>query len=223
MRSPACRKRLSRGCGVLHRHGRCRRKHVGGGWLTDAVKAKYREVWRTGCEGALNYYRASPLHPPTRRAISRVMALELPPRIGDRASPDAGDLGRSRHRAATGLLDGLEAFVPHMRLVQRARSDALDRARKAWAGRSRDRARFAREARRSARPVARRRVILAIRAAFRYRPRCRLRVAWRCCRAASTRPHASARGDRQIGCETTKHATVRARRMRGFQRPGRPG
>ena len=33
-------------------------------WLTDAVKAQYRDIWRAGLAGPLNYYRASPLRPP---------------------------------------------------------------------------------------------------------------------------------------------------------------
>lgn len=33
-------------------------------WLTDSVKAQYREVWQQGLTGPLNFYRASPLRPP---------------------------------------------------------------------------------------------------------------------------------------------------------------
>ena len=33
-------------------------------WLTDAVRAQYREVWATGLTGGCNLYRASPLRPP---------------------------------------------------------------------------------------------------------------------------------------------------------------
>ncbi|MEO7152392.1 MAG: alpha/beta hydrolase, partial [Burkholderiaceae bacterium] len=35
------------------------------GWLTEAVRDQYREVWRHGLRGGCNYYRASPLRPPT--------------------------------------------------------------------------------------------------------------------------------------------------------------
>jgi len=34
-------------------------------WLTADVQGKYREVWRHGLQGGLNYYRASPLRPAT--------------------------------------------------------------------------------------------------------------------------------------------------------------
>jgi pimeloyl-ACP methyl ester carboxylesterase len=72
-------------------------------WRTDAVKAQYREVWRAGLTGPLNYYRASPLRP------SRPVA----PRPGGRRRGDgareaasqcagAGCLGPGRHRPAPG-------------------------------------------------------------------------------------------------------------------------
>src|SRR5262245_18277954 len=34
---------------------------AGPGWLTDELKERYREVWRAGLTGPLNYYRASPI------------------------------------------------------------------------------------------------------------------------------------------------------------------
>ena len=34
-------------------------------WLTADIQGKYREVWRHGLQGGLNYYRASPLRPAT--------------------------------------------------------------------------------------------------------------------------------------------------------------
>lgn len=35
----------------------------GGGWLTDSVRSRYRDVWRQGLTGGCNFYRASPLRP----------------------------------------------------------------------------------------------------------------------------------------------------------------
>jgi hypothetical protein len=43
---------------------------AGGGWLTEAVREQYREVWSAGLRGGCNYYRASPLRPPTARDSS---------------------------------------------------------------------------------------------------------------------------------------------------------
>jgi pimeloyl-ACP methyl ester carboxylesterase len=47
-------------------------------WLTPAVKAQYREVWRHGLQGGLNYYRASPLRPATA-ADPGASAVQIPP------------------------------------------------------------------------------------------------------------------------------------------------
>ncbi|MGA8785601.1 MAG: alpha/beta fold hydrolase [Polaromonas sp.] len=88
-------------------------------WLTDAVKAQYRSIWRAGMTGPLNYYRASPLRPPrpgpphNDPAAAAVtiprdrLEVHLPTLViwamGDTALPPA-------------LLDGLEDFVPQMQL-----------------------------------------------------------------------------------------------------------
>ena len=88
-------------------------------WLTDAVKAQYRDIWRAGLTGPLNYYRASPLRPPRAgpphndpAAAGVVIAREkldvhVPTLViwamDDTALPPA-------------LLDGLEDFVPQMQL-----------------------------------------------------------------------------------------------------------
>ena len=90
-------------------------------WLTDAVKARYREIWRAGLAGPLNYYRASPLRPPrpgpphndpaaAAVTIARdKLEVHLPTLViwamDDTALPPA-------------LLDGLEVFVPQMRLIR---------------------------------------------------------------------------------------------------------
>ena len=89
------------------------------GWLTDAVKAQYRDVWQRGLTGALNFYRASPLRPPRPGpphndpaaagvTIPREMLeVHLPTLViwgmGDKALPPA-------------LLDGLPDYVPNMQL-----------------------------------------------------------------------------------------------------------
>lgn len=88
-------------------------------WLTDAVKAQYESIWRTGLTGPLNYYRASPLRP----------ARPGPPHH----DPAAATVSIPRDKLevhlptlviwATGdtallpeLLDGLEGFVPQLQL-----------------------------------------------------------------------------------------------------------
>jgi epoxide hydrolase 4 len=74
------------------------------GWLTDAVKDQYRAVWRAGLTGALNYYRASPLRPPTA-PDSPVVPTHVVWGEADRALPAS-------------LLDGLEAYVPRISLTR---------------------------------------------------------------------------------------------------------
>ena len=82
-------------------------------WLTEDVRAQYRDVWRRGLTGPLNFYRASPLRPGPEVAdvvIPREL-LEVSLRtlvlwgMGDIALPPA-------------LLDGLADFVPRMELKQ---------------------------------------------------------------------------------------------------------
>ena len=84
-------------------------------WLDDATRQRYREVWSLGLHGPCNYYAASPLRPPTASDPGAV-AVELPRErvtvnvptlvvwgLGDTALPEA-------------LLDGLENFVPDLRI-----------------------------------------------------------------------------------------------------------
>ena len=47
------------------------------GWLTEAVKQQYREVWNSSLTGGCNYYRASPLRPPTA-TDKGAAGIELP-------------------------------------------------------------------------------------------------------------------------------------------------
>ncbi len=89
----------------------------GGGWLTDAVKARYREVWRAGLTGACNYYRASPLRPPTAQD-SAVMQVSFAPEFVTSKVPTRVVWAEDDVALPIGLLDGLEAFVPDMHLVR---------------------------------------------------------------------------------------------------------
>jgi pimeloyl-ACP methyl ester carboxylesterase len=92
-------------------------RHPGGGWLTEDVKTQYREVWRAGVDSALNYYRASPLRPPTPEDQS-VMEIRLPPEIVIINVPTLVVWAEADTALLPGLLIGLEAFVPRMRMVR---------------------------------------------------------------------------------------------------------
>ncbi len=89
----------------------------GGGWLTDAVRAQYRAVWSAGLQGGLNYYRASPLRPPAPGDES-LMTLRFPPEFVTVQMPTLVIWGEGDVALLPALLDGLEAYVPKMRLVR---------------------------------------------------------------------------------------------------------
>jgi len=91
--------------------------HPGGGWLSEAVKNQYRTVWRAGLTGALNYYRASPLRPPTT-PDSPVMGLSFAPEFVTVNVPTRVIWAEADIALPASLLDGLEAFVPDMHLTR---------------------------------------------------------------------------------------------------------
>jgi pimeloyl-ACP methyl ester carboxylesterase len=92
-------------------------KHPGGGWLTEEVSSKYREVWRAGLTGPLNYYRASPLRPPTL-ADQSVMSVQFPPEFVTVRVPTLVIWAEDDVALPIGLLDGLDEYVPRMRIVR---------------------------------------------------------------------------------------------------------
>ena len=84
-------------------------------WLTDALKQQYRAVWGTGLSGPLNYYRASPLRPP-RPQDPAAAAVTLPPGMLHVTPPTLVLWGTGDTALLPELLDGLEAFVPQLKL-----------------------------------------------------------------------------------------------------------
>jgi pimeloyl-ACP methyl ester carboxylesterase len=84
-------------------------------WLTDSVKAQYREVWSQGLTGALNYYRASPLRPP-RKDDSAAAAITLPKSMLDILVPTLVLWGMQDIALPPGLIDGLEDYIPDLTL-----------------------------------------------------------------------------------------------------------
>jgi pimeloyl-ACP methyl ester carboxylesterase len=91
--------------------------HPGGGWLTAAMRERYRAVWRRGLTGPLNWYRASPLRPPTAEDRS-VMSVRLPVAITHVAVPTLVLWGTADTALPETLLDGLERQVPDLRIVR---------------------------------------------------------------------------------------------------------
>ncbi len=89
-------------------------------WLTPALREQYRAVWRQGLDGALNYYRASPLRPPGGPTDTALQQLVLPPSVVNVAVPTTVLWGDADHALLPGLLDGLAAWVPGVQVQRRA-------------------------------------------------------------------------------------------------------
>lgn len=92
--------------------------HPGGGWLTPSVRAQYREVWRHGLAGGCNYYRASPLRPPTRPDDEALATLELPASMLTVKVPTHVLWAEADIALPPALLDGLDAFVPKLSITR---------------------------------------------------------------------------------------------------------
>ena len=82
----------------------------GAAWLTEALRAQYRALWRQGLDGALNYYRASPLRPPLA-ATDAIHTLAFPPALVTVRVPTTVLWGDADTALPPTLLDGLGAFV----------------------------------------------------------------------------------------------------------------
>ena len=80
-------------------------------WLTPALRDRYRAHWALGLEGGLNYYRASPMRP-------GVGAIDLPDERVTVRVPTTVLWGERDGALLPGLLDGLERWVPDLRLVR---------------------------------------------------------------------------------------------------------
>jgi pimeloyl-ACP methyl ester carboxylesterase len=84
-------------------------------WLTDEVKAQYRDVWQRGLTGALNYYRASPLRPP-RPGDPAAAAVTMPREMLDIKVAALVIWAMNDLALPPALIDGLEDFVPRLQL-----------------------------------------------------------------------------------------------------------
>ena len=84
-------------------------------WLTDAVKAQYRQVWDAGLTGACNLYRVTPLKPAAPGEAPRTFP-ELP---RERLTIDVPALvlwAMDDVALLPGLIEGLEDYVPKLQL-----------------------------------------------------------------------------------------------------------
>jgi pimeloyl-ACP methyl ester carboxylesterase len=98
--------------GLLNRFGQA-------DWLTAALRQQYREVWQRGLDGALNYYRGTPLRPPAGPDDDALRQLVLPAALVNVNVPTTVLWGEDDHALLPGLLDGLQSWVPGVRIHRR--------------------------------------------------------------------------------------------------------
>ncbi len=84
-------------------------------WLTPALLQRYVEVWHRGLTGALNYYRASPLHS-AAESSEAAAGLRLNTDSFRIAVPTLVMWGMRDESLVTELLDGLEQWVPKLEI-----------------------------------------------------------------------------------------------------------
>ena len=102
----------------------------GATWLTPELRDQYRQVWsarpRAGDDvtpapsaltGPLNYYRASPLHPPTAPGDA-IHTLQLPDTLLQVNVPTDVLWGEADTALPPSLLDGLDRYVPDLRITR---------------------------------------------------------------------------------------------------------
>lgn len=90
----------------------------GSAWLDEAMRERYRQVWARGLDGGLNYYRASPLRPPVAGGPDRLARIDLSDEAVTVRVPTTVLWGLDDTALLPGLTDGLERWVPDLRLVK---------------------------------------------------------------------------------------------------------
>ncbi|TSE34086.1 Haloalkane dehalogenase [Tepidimonas taiwanensis] len=84
-------------------------------WLTPALQTQYEAAWAHGLQGGLNYYVASPLRPPTADDPAAA-GVTLPNALLHVRVPTLVIWGMRDQALLPGLLDGLDAWVPDLRI-----------------------------------------------------------------------------------------------------------
>ncbi|MFZ6813273.1 alpha/beta fold hydrolase [Undibacterium sp. Rencai35W] len=86
-------------------------------WFDTATRARYHECWSRGLRGGVNYYRASPLHPPTD-TNQGPLKLQLKPEDFHVKVPVRVIWGENDKALPKTLLDGLENFIPDLQVIR---------------------------------------------------------------------------------------------------------
>ena len=85
------------------------------GWLTEPVKQQYREVWQSSLTGGCNYYRASPLRPPSA-TDKAAAAIDLPKSLLTITIPTLVLWAMDDIALPPELIDGLDEYIPQLTL-----------------------------------------------------------------------------------------------------------
>ena len=85
----------------------------GFGWLTEAVRQQYRDVWGHGLTGACNLYRVTPLKPPGAGLTADAIPELTPEQVGVQI-PTLVLWALDDTALLPGLLDGLGDYVPRL-------------------------------------------------------------------------------------------------------------
>ncbi|MBC3878950.1 alpha/beta hydrolase [Undibacterium sp. FT79W] len=84
-------------------------------WFDQATRGRYHDCWRKGLSGGVNYYRASPLHPPTAENQGPLQ-LHLNPDDFKVNVPTRIIWGENDKALPKTLLNGIEDFVADVRI-----------------------------------------------------------------------------------------------------------
>jgi pimeloyl-ACP methyl ester carboxylesterase len=90
--------------------------HAAARWLTPEIKERYRQTWRHGLQGGLNYYRASPLRPATAQDPG-ASAVQIPPEALHIGVPTLVLWAQDDVALLPCLTEGLAQHVPDLKLV----------------------------------------------------------------------------------------------------------
>ena len=84
-------------------------------WLTEPIKQQYREVWQASLTGGCNYYRASPLRPPTA-TDKGAAGVDLPRSMLTIDIPTLVVWALDDIALPPELIDGLDDYIPQLTL-----------------------------------------------------------------------------------------------------------
>jgi pimeloyl-ACP methyl ester carboxylesterase len=84
-------------------------------WFDDAIRERYHACWARGLTGGVNYYRASPLHPPTSEDAGAAR-LSLDPANFQVRVPVRVIWGEKDKALLPSLLVGLDALVDDLKI-----------------------------------------------------------------------------------------------------------